>query len=221
MKNQWPLEKEKTGFDPLGEYDRLMGEKCREASAWRFRTLLTMVANIILLVITGVSLTTNKTVPVFIMENELGELTYLGKYSKDYAAGKVTEKMIQAHIRQFITNMFSIPTDSEVLRNNIMFCYAALTKDSASKFTRFQKEDNPFDNFGMRVRRVQIESILALSDSSYQVDFWVTETLPDGSSEKVLKKRSVLTTTLMQPSEDDTNFNPAGIYIINFDVTNL
>ena len=73
----------------------------------------------------------------------------------------------------------------------------------------------------MRVRRVQIESILALSDSSYQVDFWVTETLPDGGSEKVLKKRSVLTTTLMQPSEDDTNFNPAGIYITNFDVTNL
>ena len=94
MKNQWPLEKEKTGFDPLGEYDRLMGEKCREASAWRFRTLLTMVANIILLVITGVSVTANRTVPVFIMENELGELTYLGTYSKDYAAGKVTEKMI-------------------------------------------------------------------------------------------------------------------------------
>ena len=76
-KTQWTLEQnQSTPFNALKEYDRLMGEKCREAQAWRLRAIITMVVNVILLIIAGISVTQNKIVPVFISENELGELSY-------------------------------------------------------------------------------------------------------------------------------------------------
>lgn len=221
-KTQWTLnQNEQTPFNSLEEYDRLMGEKCREAQAWRVRALITMIANVILLVIAGISVTQNKTVPVFISENELGELSYMGTYTKNYGAGQITQRMVYAQLNNFIVNMYTIPQDAEVLRNNMRFCYAALTSNSATKFTRFQKEDNPFDNFGMKNRRVSVESILDLSESSYQVDFIVEETMTDGGAKKNFRKRAVLTTVLLEPSKDDIYLNPAGIYISNFDVTDL
>lgn len=150
-KTQWTSDNnETTPFNALKEYDRLMGEKCREAQAWRLRAIITMAANVILLAIAGISVTQNKTVPVFISENELGELSYMGTYTKNYGAGQITQRMVYAQLNSFVTNMYTIPQDAEVLRNNMRFCYAALTSQSAAKFTRFQKEDNPFDNFGMK-----------------------------------------------------------------------
>lgn len=221
-KTQWTLEQnESTPFNALKEYDRLMGEKCREAQAWRLRAIITMAANVILLAIAGISVTQNKTVPVFISENELGELSYMGTYTKNYGAGQITQRMVYAQLNSFVTNMYTIPQDAEVLRSNMRFCYAALTSQSATKFTRFQKEDNPFDNFGMKNQRVSVESILELSESSYQVDFIVEVTLADGGAKKNLRKRAVLTTVLLEPSKDDIYLNPAGIYISNFDITDL
>lgn len=184
-KTQWTLDQnESTPFNALKEYDRLMGEKCRETQAWRLRAIITMVANVVLLIIAGISVTQNKTVPVFISENELGELSYMGTYTKNYGAGQITQRMVYAQLNSFVTNMYIIPQDAEVLRSNMRFCYAALTSQSATKFTRFQKEDNPFDNFGMKNQRVSVESILELSESSYQVDFIVEVTLADGGAKK-------------------------------------
>ena len=180
-----------------------------------------MAANVILLAIAGISVTQNKTVPVFISENELGELSYMGTYTKNYGAGQITQRMVYAQLNSCVTNMYTIPQDAEVLRNNMRFCYAALTSTSATKFTRFQKEDNPFDNFGMKNQRVSVESILELSESSYQVDFIVEVTMADGGARRNLRKRAVLTTVLLEPSKDDIYLNPAGIYISNFDITDL
>ena len=134
-KTQWTLEQnQSTPSNALKEYDRLMGEKCREAQAWRLRAIITMIANVVLLIIAGISVTQNKTVPVFISENELGELSYMGTYTKNYGGGQITQRMIYAQLNNFITNMYTIPQDAEVLRNNMKFpCFLKETRNCQAR----------------------------------------------------------------------------------------
>ena len=223
MKTQWTLPRnEETPFNPLKEYDRLMGEKCKEAASWRTRTVISNVINLVLVIAVVWSFSQNQVVPIFVSTNDIGEVKYLGSPAKTaYSGSNVTDVMIIAHVRKFITNMYTIPQDPEVLRNNLKDCYATLTSNSASKFSRFLREDSPFDNFGLKNQTVAIETVLELSKNSYQIDFIVTTTQVDGSSKKLSRKRAILTTILLEPSKDDMLLNPIGIYITNFDVTNI
>lgn len=223
MKKQWSLDlKEKTPFNALAEYDRLMGEKCRDIILWRILTGVSNVINLVLIITVVWAFSQNQTVPIFVSENAVGEITYLGSPSKSsYGGTTITPVMIQAHLRRFITKMYTIPQDSEVLKDNLRECYASLTSNSASKLSRLIKENSPFDNFGFINQTVTIETVLGLSEDSYQIDFIVESSQVDGMNKARLRKRAILTTDFFEPHKDDMLLNPIGIYIINFDVTDI
>lgn len=223
MKTQWNLERnEKTPFNALDEYDRLMGEQRRQSQAWRIRCLFTAVINVVLVIATCVSFTHNKVVPVFIMENDLGELRYLGNYDKvSYSGGRITDKMVEAAVRNFFTRMYSIPLDFTVLKDNISTNYAYMTNESADRYTNWLREEKPQDMFGIETAGAVIESVLRLSADSIQVDFTVTYTRIDGGVSRAVKKRAVVHTALLEPNKENIYKNPAGIYITGFDVTDI
>lgn len=222
MRTQWALDdNEATPFDALREYDRLMGEKCRDARTWRMITAMSAMANAVMVAIVFWAFRQNKVVPILVSQNEIGEVRYLGSTKTAYSGATVTDTMVQAQLRRFITNMHTIPQDPDVLRNNLKECYAALTTASATKFTKHVQADSPFTDFGYRNRTVTIESVLSLSGDSWQIDFIVRTTNADGTGEKEQRKRAVLTTALLEPPEDDMILNPMGIYVSNFDVTDI
>lgn len=223
MKSQWNLPRnEKTPFNALAEYDRLMGEQRRNANAWRTRFLFISLVNVLLVAATFWSFTQNKTVPVFILENSLGELKYLGSANdKMYGGGRVTDAMVQAQVRNFILNMYAVPLDAEVLKNNITNCYSMMTQEAANKFTKNLRENNPMEMFGLKSRTAKIESVLVLTSNTYQVDFIVTETNIDGGGKKQSRERAVVTTVLLEPDKSIVELNPAGIFIAGYDITNV
>lgn len=186
------------------------------------RCLLTIVINVVLVIATCVSFTHNKVVPVFIMENELGELRYLGNYDKvSYAGGRITDKMVEAAVRNFFTRMYSIPLDFTVLKDNISTNYAYMTSESADRYSNWLREEKPQDMFGIETASAVMESVLHLSAQSMQVDFSVTYTRIDGGSMRTIKKRAVVHTALLEPNNENIYKNPAGIYITGFDVTDI
>lgn len=71
------------------------------------------------------------------------------------------------------------------------------------------------------IKNVEIQSVLSLSKNSYQVDFIVSSTSTNGKLLKSERKRGVLTIDLMEPAEEDKILNPLGIYITNFDFTDI
>lgn len=223
-KSQWPSvpDTSKGPFNALSEYEKLMGEQRRQTSVWRLFAILSQLSNVVGLVLIVWAFSLPKTIPIFVSVDDFGEATYLGSPSKtNYSGTQITEVMIESQLRNFISNMYSIPQDSNVLRNNITECYASLTSSSASKFSKILQADNPFDSFGLKNQTVGIETVLALSENSYQLDFVVIESQLNGSGQKTLRKRAILTTVLLEPSTDDMLLNPLGIYITNFDVTDI
>jgi type IV secretion system protein VirB5 len=220
-KTQWNLDKnEPTPFDALTEYDRIVGEQCRENKTWRRIALASMSAFFICIGVLIYAINLPKTVPLVVLVSEWGEARYVGDVSKlSYHGTKIPEIAIHYQLRKFLINMYTIPQDAEVLRSNLKDCYTALTTASSVKLSSILKQANPFDNFGSVNRTVNIETILALSANSYQIDFVVTSSRPDNSRITKERMRGVFTTALLEPAAEDQILNPLGIYITNFDVS--
>lgn len=221
IKTQWVTDQnEKTPFNPLKEFDRIVGEQCRENQTWRKIAILAILSFFVSLGIIFYALNLPKTVPLVVLVSEWGESKYIGDISKfSYHGTVVPEVALQYQLRQFITNLYSIPLDAAVLRSNIEKCYSSLTGKSAPKLSALLKADNPFNDFGVLSRSVLIESILSLSKNSYQVDFIITSAQFDGKILKKERSRAIFTTALLEPSKEDQLLNPLGIYITNFDFT--
>ncbi len=163
-----------------------------------------------------------KTVPLVITVSDWGESKYVGDITRySYANIRVPEIAIHYQLRKFVTNIHTITSDADVMRQNLRECYAALTPTSADKLTRILKQDNPLQNYGSMKRQVVIESVLRLSDSSYQIDFIETDLRLDGYVTSRTRCRAVCNTALLEPAAEDLIMNPLGIYITDFDITTI
>lgn len=219
-KTQWSIDQnEQTPFNALDEYERLMGDQRRQTQTWRSVALVSQIINIIGIILIIWAFNLPKSEPIFISVNDIGETRYIG--GAKASSSQVSPIMIESVVRKFITNLYTIPSDSNVLKNNLLENYAYLNNNAAAKLSSLLKADNPFDIFGTQTQSVQIESVLLLSESSYQIDFVLTSSRLDATNKRTFYKRAILSTALLAPSEDDILINPAGIYIIDFDVTNI
>ena len=223
MKTQWNIQNDgETPFNPLKEFDRLIGEQCKEAKNWRKIALVSMSAFFFSLIICLYAVNLPKTVPLVVTVSDWGEAKYVGNISKySYQGINVPDIAIQYQLRKFITNYLSIPADSNVLKTNLKDCYSALTSNSASKLSKLLRENSPFNYFGEQIHTVSVESVLALSQNSYQIDFILKKVRNNGGLIEEKRMRSLCTTSLLEPSKEDQILNPLGIYITNFDVTEI
>ena len=96
-----------------------------------------------------------------------------------------------------------------------------LTKEDSEKYKQELKEKNPLNDFGQRIKIVEFESFLKLSDSSYQVDFSVTSSSINFSDREKKVVRGVIQIQMMVPSKIEMDFNPLGIYVKNYDFTEI
>lgn len=160
-----------------------------------------------------------KTVPVLINVMPNGETAYLGAV-KQNAVLQVPENAILYQARKFITNLRSVPTDPEVLYNNIDECFAMVTSTYGPILTKALQNNSPF-NLVKKVRRsVEIESALKITGSSYQVD-WIETLQEAGGNTKRTRMRALITIKLLPVDDTAIKKNPLGIYIDNCEMTEL
>jgi len=133
----------------------------------------------------------------------------------------VPDSAVHYQLRRFVSNLYTIPTDSEVLRQNLTDCYSCLTGNSAQKLSNRLRNENPFEVLGNFTQRVEIESVLVLPGKSYQVDFIVSTSRPNDTNTRKSRMRGTLTVELLAPPEEDIVANPLGIYIVGFDFAKI
>lgn len=228
-KTSWNLDKENsTPFDnTLHRFDTIVGEQCRENKTWRLIALISMTAfflSLFIMIWTVIKDSKEKRyVPILISMNDIGEPKYQGEIKNiNYSTLKVPQEAIIFQLRDFVEKAYTIPKDSTVLKENLKKCYAILTSSAGNKFTNEIKKDNPLEKYGSVMRSVEIESIVEVSNKSYQIDYFVKETTMDNL--QLLnhsKYRSVITIDITEPTEEDKIKNPLGIYIVDFGTTLL
>jgi type IV secretion system protein VirB5 len=149
-----------------------------------------------------------------------GEAKYIADVKQtQYSESSVPEVAREWQIREFIKNLRSLSTDQEVVYDNYNKCYNCATKTIGKKLTAEIQSAGWLKEVGQYKRTVNIESVIKVSDYSYQVDWIEKKTLPSGEDLKTYKMRAVITIKLMTPTSDKRILNPSGIYITDYDMT--
>jgi type IV secretion system protein VirB5 len=199
-------------------YADILFDKMKEVNIWRFTAAGSLILFALALAILFYTLSMQKTVPVLINVMPSGEAQYLGEVLQTQA--EVPQAAIQYQVRRFITSLRSVSTDPQVLYNNITDCYAMVTSSYEPVMTRLLRGASPFDLVGKVRRTVEIESVLHITESTYQVD-WIESTVDVSTVKAASRMRALITVKLLPVSDDTIRQNPLGIYIDNCEMTEL
>ena len=187
-------------FSNLYVYKQLVEMEKKSNQKWKVIAIGSIFVLLLSLAVMVYALNLPKTVPLVITVSDWGEAKYVGEVSKlSYSGLKIPKIAIEYQLRKFITNRFTISSDPSVVRNNLKDCYSSLTAQSAQKLSLELKENNPIREVGNALRNVEIESILAVSKSTFQVDFIMTTTNMGGKISRRQRIRGVLTTDTLEP----------------------
>jgi type IV secretion system protein VirB5 len=200
-------------------YADLLQNQIKETNTWRRVTLFSLCFFVVSLCLFIYAVSQQKTVPVLINVMPSGEAQYLGEVRQN-GDMQVPEAAIHYQIRRFVTNIRSVSTDYQVLYNNIDDCYAMVTSTYSSIMTRMLRADSPFEVVGKIRRTVEIESVLNITAQSYQIN-WSEIVQDTSSAPKTTRRRAVVTVRLLPVTDATVKKNPLGIYVENFEMTEL
>jgi type IV secretion system protein VirB5 len=158
-----------------------------------------------------------KNIPYLVNVMPTGESRYLGevRYTGDL---QIPEAAVQFQVRTFLTYLRTVSGDYDMLYRDISLCYGMITPECEKKMTRELTDNSPFKASKAGVRRtLRIESVLKLTNDSYQLDW--TESESSGGQVKSARLRGVFTVKLLAPAEKNIQANPLGIYIDSYDIT--
>jgi len=192
----------------------------QESKIWRRLTVSHVALFAISLVLFFVSVAQQKTVPVLVNVMPSGESQYLGEVRQN-GDFQVPDAAIHFQIRTFVSNVRSVSTDYDIIYNCIDDCFFMCTASYEPIMRKMILDNSPFELYGKMRRSCEFESVLHVTGNSYQVNWTETVIEPSSSSIKKNKYRAVATIRLIKPTDDTIKRNPLGIYIENFEMTEL
>ena len=199
-------------------YADLLQNQINETAWWRRIGVFSLLMFLINFCFFVYAVNLQKTVPVLVNVMPSGEAQYLGEVRQNGEL-QIPEAAILYQIRKFIINLRSVSTDYQVLYDNINECFSMVTANYAPIMRQMILNASPFELVGKTRRTVSIETVLHITERSYQVN-WIENTL-DSSSQKNTKMRAVVTIRLITPNDTTIRKNPLGIYIENCEMTEL
>lgn len=206
-----------TGQDAA--YAEILAHNIRETRWWRLVVGLGSLSLFFISFLFSVyAVRLQKTVPVLVNVMPSGEAQYLGEV-KQSGALAVPDAAVVFQIRKFVTGLRQVSTDRQVVYDNLEDCYAAVTASFEPVLTRQLRDNSPFSLVGKTRRSVEIESVIRVTGSSWQIDW--TETTSESSGSRRRKMRAIITVKMLPPTDETIKKNPLGIYIDNYEMTEL
>jgi type IV secretion system protein VirB5 len=200
-------------------YGDLLQNQINETAWWRRIAVFSLLVFLINFFFFVYAINQQKTVPVLVNVMPSGESQYLGEVRQNGEL-QIPEAAIYYQIRKFIINLRSVSTDYQVLYDNIDECFSVVTANYAPIMRQMILNASPFELVGKTRRTVSIETVLHITERSYQIN-WIENTIDTSSNQKTTKMRAVVTIRLITPNDATIRKNPLGIYIENCEMTEL
>ena len=199
-------------------YSEILQHSVNENKKWRNSTYFHIASLVIIIILFLVAISQQEKIPVLVNVMPSGEAQYLGEVR--HGNIQIPDAAIHWWIRKFVSNIRSVSTDYQVVYNNIDDCFFMVTSNYTPIMRDMILKNSPFDLVGKIRRTVEIESVLNVTDRSYQINW--SETIIDTSTiQKNYKYRAIVTTQIVNPTDATIKRNPLGIYIENFEMTEL
>lgn len=201
------------------EWNERYGGFIRAANSWRLVAVISLVMAVIGIGYALFQSTQVKLVPYIVEVDRLGTPALAGFPEQiEYADPRVVRSMLGG----FISGFKSITPDAVVQKQYIDRTYALLrtTDPSTEKVNAWFRGANPFERARTVTVSIEINSVVALSNQSYQIDWTEFERDRQGKELATRRFRGIATVTLSPPLDEATiRLNPIGLYIRDFDWT--
>jgi type IV secretion system protein VirB5 len=199
-------------------YHDLIADAHKEKSTWQKIALFSLIFPIISVFVYVRAVNLQRTIPVLVTVSNWGEAKYQGEVTESLTSMSVPDAAVEYQVRDFVSKLRAIPTDAQVLYQDITHLYDMVTAQCSKTMTAQLQANAPFDVVGKTKRLIEIESVIKLTGGSYQID-WIENN--SGTSNYSQRFRGVVTTKLLEPPKDKRVKNPLGIYIDDYSYTEI
>ncbi len=166
-----------------------------------------------------------KYIPYIVEVNKLGETVVI----KPMEVGTIKDtRIIRAKVAEFINGLRIVTFDNTLQRTIIFKVYSSLRKGepAINKVNQYYGDEktNPFERSKEVTVDIQILSLVANTDTTYQVDWTEKVYNKMGTMIDVKTYRSLITIYLVETTNDnidDLIKNPLGIFIRDFNISEL
>jgi type IV secretion system protein TrbF len=205
----------------LKEFDEYIGESRKRERAWKTVTLVLLAFLCASLVGWLYVASLPKTVPYVIAVQPWGESKYLGQPDEASKGVTVSDASWRYYLRKFIEYTRGISPDRNLTLSNLAEAYAMTSQTGAAVLTTMLKNENAFASIGTAHREIRLETLIKVSEKSWQAD-WV-EVVLDGAGEELssVHKRGIYTVEQGTPDEKQIRANPLGIFVDSFQIQDV
>lgn len=195
------------------EWDDRMGSAVMSARGWRVAAAASLAfAAALVAALTAVALQQRTFVHVVEVAPE-GQVMSVRAANADW---RPTDAQIAYHLGRWVQLVRSLPTDGVVLRENWLEAYKFLTPQAAAQLNEIARADDPFLALGRVGRSVEIRSIMARSNNTWEVSWSERATNAAGAANSEHYTGVFTVTTRAPRNSDDIASNPLGLLISEF-----
>ena len=140
------------------------------------------------------------------------------------AAAQASDRVVETDLSEFIRHLRSVVTDSQVEREYLARAYAHVAPESAPKTTMdafYAGGGNPFDRVSRETVTVEVESVLAQSKTSYQVDWRENTSSLQGQPLSTQRYRALITVEYREIEQAMVSKNPLGLFINSLSIQKI
>ena len=199
------------------EWAERYGDYVSSARNWRLTAILSLVTTAALAADNWHLANQAKSIPYIVERDRLGNVLYVGVATRDSAMSPL---IVKAALQSWIVNARSIISDPFAERHNIDLVYSFLRQgsDAYRMLTAWYADRQPFLLAQTKEVAVDIESVLPLSPSTWQISWTETEAAHSGDQPQVSHWVARITFTQSPPVADTpaAERNPIGLEITSF-----
>lgn len=124
-----------------------------------------------------------------------------------------TDAEIAWYLGRFISDVRGLSSDAVIVRRNWLEAYDYATDHGAAALNRYAQANDPFQALGQKTVSVQINSVVRVSDTSFQVK-WTEEVFEHDALAKTERWTSILSVVTKAPATAEVlKRNPLGLYV--------
>jgi len=207
----------------IKQYDNFIEKIINDNRTWRLITL-GAVAIVILSIIGWFTALNMKKESLLIVEvNELGRAKFIGEMTgkAQYDQSMIKDYMVEALIIDYLNYTRNIILDAEIMGRNYVKAQKWCSRSMAEK-TKNDIIDMEVGKYIGKIKRfVSVESILRLSNYSWQFDWFDIDQDMMGEELGKVRYRGVFTIIKEAPDEKMKYDNPLGVYIVDYSITRV
>jgi type IV secretion system protein VirB5 len=152
----------------------------------------------------------SRVTPYVVQVDKFGAVQAVAPAVQNYVP---TDAEIVWYLGRFITDVRSLSSDPVIVRRNWLEAYDYTTDHGATALNQYARANDPFKAIGQRTVSVQINSVVRVSDTSFQVK-WTEQVFDHDALAKTERWTSILSIVTKPPVTAETlRRNPLGLYI--------